>query len=259
VSEKKSLKQEAKGEGAPIWIISFADMMSLLMSFMVAMLSMSELRSGQKLKEVVHSFQNALGYQGGGWLMSAEVPPNGLSFEEQVRQLSQALMARRLQMQQGNSQDKGIEGENATVKTVREGLQFTVGGAVSFEAGKAKLMERAQKQLATFAELIRGLNNKIRVRGHAARVPLEQIAPFTSLDGLSYARAVAVKEYLIQEGIRAERITVEACGDTEPLNVQAYDETSRAQNRRVDVIMIEALVEDFQGQPSSKRKDLIDG
>jgi chemotaxis protein MotB len=258
MSEKKSLKQEAAQEGAPIWIISFADMMSLLMSFMVAMLSMSELRQGKKLQEAVKSFQNALGYAGGGWLSKGS-PPDSLSFEERVRQLSEALKNKRLQLQKGTSNEQGIQGDHASVKTIREGLQFTIGGRVSFEPGKAKLLSQAQKELDLLADVVRGLNNKIRITGHTANIPPELYQPFPNLDDLAFARASAVKEYLIHKGIRPERMSVESCGASEPIRTQAYDPAQRALNDRVSIIVMEALVEEFQGEPALESGDDLDG
>jgi flagellar motor protein MotB len=44
--EKKGPPPEEKGESAPLWIISFADMMSLLMAFFVMLLTMASTKSG---------------------------------------------------------------------------------------------------------------------------------------------------------------------------------------------------------------------
>ena len=258
MAHKKSLKQEAAQEGAPIWVISFADMMSLLMSFMVAMLSMSELRQGKRLQEVVKSFQNALGYSGGGWLANGS-PPDNMSFEERVRQLSEALKNKRLQLQKGASKEEGIQGDHASVKTIREGLQFTIGGRVTFEPGKAVLLSQAQRELDLLADVIRGLNNKIRISGHTARIPPELGLPFKTLDDLAYARATAVRDYLIKKGVRPELMAAESCGANEPLRTQAYDKAQRSLNDRVAVVVLEALAEEYQGEPASDSGETIDG
>jgi len=257
-NKKKSLKQHAAQEGAPIWIISFADMMSLLMSFMVAMLSMSELRQGKKLEQVVKSFRLAVGYSGGGWRAGGS-PSTNLSVEEQVWQLNEALKKQRLNLQTGNSKELGIEGDNPSVTTVREGLEYTIGGQVSFEIGKAQLLDSAKRQLDIFSEVIQGMNNKIRIRGHSSRIPAQLYQPYESLDDLSYARALAVKDYLVNHlQIRPERITVEACGDNEPLRSQAYDNLSRAVNDRVSIIVTENLVNDYQGLPVADSTTILD-
>ncbi len=54
---------------------------------------------------------------------------------------------------------------------------------------------------------------------------------------LSRSRAEAVKKYLVSKGVKAERITTEGFGDTQPLN-DNKTEAERAQNRRVELILI---------------------
>lgn len=245
MSHKKSLKQEAAQEGAPIWIISFADMMSLLMAFMVAMLAMSTLKKDENFEKAVQSLQQAFG------------PVGGISMANNPNALMQYLMARKAQLNEGKSSDQGIEGEHPSVKSIREGESYTLGGTIAFETGRARLLEGEKAKMDSFVSTIKGYNYKVRVRGHAAAKLPEQYSDFQSLDDLSYARACAVKNYLVEKGIRSERITLEACGANEPLFTQAYDEKSIAANRRVEIIITESLVEDFKGKPNEDTGDTI--
>ncbi|MBN1846413.1 MAG: OmpA family protein [Sedimentisphaerales bacterium] len=242
------------GGGAPEWIVTFGDMMSLLLCFFVILVSLSELKEDEKYMKVRESIKRAFGYEGGvGYISGNNNPTNTLE-----KQLTNLLM-RKWQLRQGKTTDQGIEGQSPSVKKVRDGLEYTIGGAVSFEPGKAVLLEHARQELSSFAEDIQGMNNKIRVRGHTARISPDLYRPFASLDDLSYARATAVKEHLIRQGIRPERITLEACADNEPLRSQAYDPESRAFNDRVSIIVTETLVNQFQGEPASDTRDIIDG
>ena len=68
---------------------------------------------------------------------------------------------------------------------------------------------------------------------------------------LSIARARAVADALHRNGIRPERIRIVGAGSTEPLVAQAYTEQRRALNRRVEIIVTEAIVEDYAGRPVS--------
>jgi len=249
-------KKKKSPEGAPDWLLTYGDMMTLLFCFFVILVSMSEIKEDERFQDVMESIKRAFGYSGGAGWVPGSVPPNN-SFDMMKTQL----IMRRWQLQIGKSADEGIEGENPSVKTVREGLEYSFGGIVSFEEGKAQLLEKAKEQLAEFTKFFKGMNTKIRVRGHAATIPKERYQPFASLDDLSYARATAVKKFLVEKGISDSRITVEACGDNEPINVQCYDEASRAQNRRVSIIVTENLVDDFRGQPvsDSGTGDLING
>ena len=228
--------------------------MSLLLCFFVILVSMSEMKQDQKFQDVMESIKRAFGYQGGTGYVPGDTPPANTNSEEFMN-----LIMRKFQLQVGKSFDEGIEGENPSVKTIREGLEFTIGGQVSFEIGKAKLLEGGKNQLEIISKTFVGMNTKIRIRGHTARISADRYQPFQSLDDLSYARAQAVKECLVNQGIRVERITLEACGDTEPLELQAYDDEKREINDRVSLIVTENLIEKFKGTPSVSSQGIIDG
>jgi len=247
-------KNKGGGGGAPEWMVTFGDMMSLLLCFFVILVSMSEMKQDQKFQDVMESIKRAFGYQGGTGYVPGDTSPANTNSEDFMN-----LIMRKFQLQVGKSSDQGIEGENPSVKTVRDGLEFTIGGQVSFEIGKAQLLEGGRNQLIMISETIRGMNTKIRIRGHTARLSEERYEPFKSLDDLSYARALAVKECLVNQGIRAERITLEACGDTEPLELRAYDDETRGINDRASLIVTENLVEKFKGTTNISSQGIIDG
>ena len=235
-------------------MVTFGDMMSLLMCFFVIIVSMSEVKEDERFHEVMESIKRAFGYQGGVGYIPDVVAPNN-SFDKQM----QNLVMHRWQQQKGQSTEEGIEGENRSVKTIREGIEYTVGGSVSFERGKAKLLDPAREQLKTFGALVRGLNLKMRIKAHAARTPARSYEPYDSLDDLSYARGRAVKEYMVSLGINEARITVEACGDNERVRSQAYDEDARSRNRRVSIIVTEKLIDDFDGSPAAAEVNILGG
>ncbi len=246
-------KKKKQSGGAPEWMVTFGDMMSLLLCFFVILVSMSEMKEDEKFMKVRESIKRAFGYQGGAGTIPGTSPPTNTI----NKQLTDLIM-RKWQLRHGKTTEEGILGQSPSVKKVRDGLEFIIGGAVSFEPGKAVLLDHATKELDFFADMIRGMKNKVRVRGHTARIPPEVYLPFRSMDELTYARALAVKQYLISKDIDPARITVEACGDNEPLRSQAYDDEARAMNDRVSIIVSENLVEQYQGNPASDDRDIID-
>jgi chemotaxis protein MotB len=245
-------KKKKSPGGAPDWLVTYGDMMTLLFCFFLILVSMSETKKDKKFEDFVESIRRAFGFKGGIGYIPGQALPNN-TYDEKMTQV----IVEKFLLQQGESTEEGIEGEKPSVRTIREGSEYTFGGQISFEPGKARLLDPVKIQLAEFAQEFRGLNTKIRIRGHAARKPPWQYSPYESLDDLSYQRALAVKGFLVGEGIRQERITVEACGDNEPLLARAYDEAGRAKNRRVDVIVTENLVEQYMGQTDTSKAEQI--
>jgi chemotaxis protein MotB len=247
-------KKKAPPPGAPEWMVTFGDMMSLLLCFFVIIVSMSEVKKDERFQKVMESIKRSFGYRDSiGFGPGENVPTNTLD-PEKIN-----LIIQQVELNKGRSKDRGIIGDSPTVRNIREGMEYIIGGKVSFEEGKAELLETAKWQIDVFAEGFVGLNSRIRVRGHAARKSPDRYRPYKTLDELSFARAMAIKKYLMKSGIREDRITVEACGDNEPVASQAYDETERAKNRRVSIIVTENLVEEYQGAPPADIGDSLDG
>ncbi len=239
-------KKEKAPEGAPDWMVTYGDMMTLLFCFFVIIVSMSEIKKDIVYQKVMESIKKAFGYQGGAGKVPGHINPKNTTVTQMTH-----LVLRKFQLQIGKSSDEGIEGENPSVTNIREGYEYSVGGIVMFEPGKAKLLTSAEKELASFCDVIKGLNTKIRVKGHANKKSPELYAPFRDLDDLAYARAKSVKMFMIGQGIREGRITLESCGASEPLEAQPYDDKTRAKNRRVSIIVTENIVDDYKGEPYS--------
>ncbi|MBN2063932.1 MAG: OmpA family protein [Sedimentisphaerales bacterium] len=235
--------KQKKTEGIPDYMLTYGDMMTLLFCFFVILVSMSEIKKDIVYQDVMRSIKQAFGYQGGIGTVPGHINPKNTT----VTQMTQ-LILRKFQLQVGKSVDEGIEGQNPSVTNIREGYAYAIGGVVMFESGKSRLLSSAEPELVKFCDIIRGLTTKIRIQGHANRKSPEQYAPFKDLDDLAYARAKAVKEFMVEKGIAENRITIESCGYYEPLEAQPYDEKAKAKNRRVSIIVTENIVDDYKGQ-----------
>ena len=237
-------------------MVTYGDMMSLLLCFFVILVSMSEIKKDQRFYQAMESLREALGATGGS---IGPLDANDLSTNEMIKQMEE-LVVKLKNDNEGFTQVQGITGRDMTVSRVREGLQFTISGRLSFDPGKAELKPDAMKVLAEFAKRTIGHNTKIEIRGHTANTPLPPDSPYNDFYDLSFARAKAVKDYLVSQGIREERIRLVACGDTEPLVAQAYTDEDRTLNRRVEIILKEAVIEQFQGtRTTAESGELING
>jgi chemotaxis protein MotB len=238
-----SKKCKCPPTGAPEWVLTYGDLMSLLLTFFILLAALSELKKDQQYQAIVEQVQKSFGMQGGGGKTSSKDDPK-LTLMQRLEALE---MQQNKEKHISNSQDPGIEGREPAVTKVREGLKFVVGGRITFEPGSADLSDENRRQLSLVAQYMRGLNNKLEIRGHAASMELTEGTPFKDLWGLSYARAKAVMDYLTSKevGIRADRVRLIAVADREPLVKRVYTAQRQEPNRRAEIMVSESLVEDF--------------
>ena len=234
--------QQAKA-GAPEWMVTYGDTMTLLLCFFVIIVSMSELKEDEKFQKVMESLRAAFGgYQGSvGAVPIANVPANALIAK--LLELESPILTKN----KGDSDEEGIHGKKFRVTNVRDGLEVVVGGRITFNRFSATLLPEGRDLIAKAAERLRGYNTKILVRGHATHEPLPEDSLYHDANALSYARARATAQELESSGVRRVRMLLVAAGDTEPLVRQAYTERRRAINRRVEILVTEELIDEYSG------------
>jgi len=225
-------------------MVTYGDMMTLLLCFFVIIVSMSEVKEDKKFQRVMDSIRAAFGYDGAVGIVPVQ-NSNKNSLVEQLRKI----VIPNLKDHKGDSDQEGIEGRVFRVTNVREGISVEVGGRISFDRFDAVLKPEGEKLLLKLAKRIVGHNTIIKVRGHATLEPLPSDSPFADPMELSIARARSVAEALERFDIRSQRIRVVGAGPYEPLVAQVYTEKRRAVNRRVEVIVTQAIVDDYSGQP----------
>jgi chemotaxis protein MotB len=111
---------------------------------------------------------------------------------------------------------------------------FPVGGAELSAAGQQQVRELARVLIGLSAQFPRDLAWVLRVDGHADRSPLRGTGRFASNWELSAARAIAVAQLLIAEGLPPNRVAAAAFGDTQPLDDRDTPE-AYARNRRIEL------------------------
>jgi len=243
-------------EGVPEWVVTYGDMMTLLLCFFILLAAFSELKDEDEYQETVKAIQQAFGYITG----SGVAPTNDVPLQSIIEKLEETALYKEKIRKLSQADDPGVTGRDITVKRIREGLQFTVGGLLTFEPGSAELKPQAKEELVRVARMIRGQNNKVSIRGHAAGADLPPGTVFQSMWDLSYARARAVMEFLTadEQGIDPRRIRVTGCGDKEPLTARVYEESQLAVNRRVEVIVTEVLMQEFDAAKQQGMASMAD-
>lgn len=234
--------KEKKEEGAPAYMLTYGDMMTLLLCFFVILVAMSEIKEDKKYEEVVRSIQEAFGFVGGVGQMPTDMVPRNSALDRSLNAMKPHESGNI-----GEAQTPGLAGRSFRVSQIREGFEIAFGGPIPFQRSQIALASEASAQVAEIAEKIRGHTTKIDVKGHASAEPLSPNSTYRDLVDLSFERARIVASALAEGGVDPSRIRVVAVGDNEPLLAQAYDERRRAVNRRVEIIVRESLVAEFSG------------
>jgi chemotaxis protein MotB len=112
-----------------------------------------------------------------------------------------------------------------------------VADAVLFDAEKAALRPEGKRILDSVAPTLKNLPNELRVEGHANHLPVTPGGPWPSNWELSAYRATTVLRTLTADGVPEKRISAAGYADTRPL-VPISDPAAITTNRRVDIVVL---------------------
>lgn len=226
------------GPGVPEWVVTYGDMMSLLLTFFIMLVSMSELKSD---KGAVRAALDADVLRHGPTQGQMAAPGKSL----QLTSANQALGSKGGRseggVEKGGSDSKGLVGAHKTVEKINHGTLVTLGGAARFERFDADLNDEIKKSLDIVARVVAPKPNRLMVRGHASPEPLPPGSPFSGQMELSYVRAQQVAEYLVAKGIDRRRLVVSAAGKSEQRH-RSRKKGDQRFNRRVDVFLIDSYI-----------------
>ena len=228
---------EVVEEGAPLWVVTFGDLMSLLLCFFVLLLSFSEM-DRQKYKELSGSMQDAFGVQRerqvfdiptGQKIIAKEFDQEAISFSKESNILEQVRKA--IQESIGNSE--GLIEFDADEHKIRIRLM----GESTFDSGSADIRESMKPLLTKIVEVFRHNEENIIIAGHTDNVPLKEGSRFKTNLQLSMARAASVADFFLSSGsIAPHRISTMGFGEHRPIGSND-DPRGRQKNRRVEIIL----------------------
>jgi len=235
--------EEEPDAGIPEWVVTFGDMMSLLLTFFIMLVSLSEIKEEERFQAMVESFRKQFGHDASSVsVISGENRPRN----SRLAKLATMGRAKRFNIKKGGDKVNAPVGDYPRVKIVRPGSQTIVGTVIYFPEHSPELNERAQEDLQRILPNLAGLPQKIAVRGHTSRRPIAEGTLYRDNLDLAYERSRAVKKFMETLGIESRRIRMTVVGPYEPVEPGA-DPVKLKQNPRVEVHLLEELVQDFAG------------
>lgn len=238
-------KKPAAGNTVPEWVVTYGDLMSLLLCFFILLVAFSEPKKPDAYAEIIEAIKTALGVPSGEEKDAKPGSPSKVSAEQIKELLSQAAGSDGT----GTQDDNNVTGQHDRVSIVHDGNWYAVGGSLPFEAGSATLGLSEQRMLREeVAPRIRDRRNIVRVVGHSWGF---QDTTAGSYLELSFARARAVHDFLVEEcAVDPAVLRIVAAGNTEPA-VASLDAASGAgaESRRVQVFMVDSTVDQMHPDP----------
>ena len=226
------------GGGSLRWLLTYADMITLLMAFFIMMYSMSVLNLA-KFREAAISIRSGFGgitpgqgasILGSTGLMSARPSP--------IAGDSTGIAWRIVKPVQRLIRENRVIRDNAKIYADHRGLVLSLASDnVLFAPGSAEIRREARPVLIKIAQLLRSVPNEVRVEGHTCNLPTRSVS-YPSNWELSTARATNVVRYLISTGkLSPSRMSAAGFADTRPVVPNDREERRRL-NRRVDFVIL---------------------
>lgn len=225
------------GGGELRWLLTYADMITLLMAFFIMLYSMSILNLS-KFREVAVSIRSGFGGvlegQGSDLLYSTgqlSIRPSPIPGDTAGVPMS---VVNRLE----ESIQKQKLSSSVRIYSDHRGLVISIlSDKVVFDPGKSAIRPEALSALGSIAELLRDIPNEVRVEGHTCDLPVAS-GPFQTNWELSTGRATTVVRYFIEsQRVPPERLSAGGYADTHPI-VPNTSEPNRQQNRRVEIVIV---------------------
>jgi chemotaxis protein MotB len=224
------------------WLVSYADFITLLMVLFVILYSMGQI-DVKKYKTLAESMRSAFSVGGPSQVVDSQINQAGGTSEEGT---SKPIVVPGIP--EGPTQSEEVAGEltsmlaaqnlgsSVSVQTNVEGVLISLSERLVFQDGQSELPQEAYPVLDTIINMLRPIDNKVRLVGHTSNSPSSSAFYPTNWE-LSLARAMSVARYLINAGLLPERFIISGQGEYAPLFPNDSDE-HKALNARVEIIIV---------------------
>jgi chemotaxis protein MotB len=235
-----ALPEEPASEGAPDWMVSYADMITILMSFFAVMFSMAMSKDGKKDAPMIKSLHRQFG-----------APPTTIYFPfGAVLTPNDAAKT----TSQKDYRNRGPIADFAQVSTSPFDDQATIGGVIYFDPAQSGLDGEQRKQLQILAKVLAGKSSKIEILARTLGQPQDTDDQLDENWNLAHARCDRTMRYLATLGIDPARIRIGVAARFEPIHAGG-DELLLETNDSVEVFTLSAIAEDARAEPTDHARD----
>lgn len=250
---RRKNRRNSNGGGAPKWMVTYSDMVTLILVFFILLFSMSQIDI-VKFKAVSDSFRERVMFD----FLPSAIPAEHPSEHPDLHTGSDP---GDLDMAKPFPDRKGDDGEDTedslqqlvgdveqflddhdltnviSANRTERGVVLVLQERILFDSGEAIVLDSAKPFLNKIGEMLQDIPNHVKIEGHTDDRPIANYR-YPSNWELSGARAGSVTRYLIEENdFHESRFSIAGYGDTRPVVPNAPD--SWHKNRRVEIVILE--------------------
>ena len=226
---------------SPSWMLTFADLMALLVALFVLILSFAEfdvdrfMKNTGPIAEAFNSKRDEIPFT--RLQLGAPIPSTSEKPQDEFGDHDLEWILDTLDMLE-RTLSAEIQNGRLAVKRAVDGVIVTLHEDTAFASGSSRLSPRATAILTTIGEASSNLDGRIVVSGHTDRSAARDGS--TSNWALSATRAAAVVDYLLaNSNIQRGRILAQGFADSRPVN-EGLTPADQAANRRVEILFTQA-------------------
>jgi len=250
--EEDEEEEDDGGEGIPAWVMTFADLVTLLMVFFILLFAMGSIED-EKWRLVKESLKSALGSEvipEAGTRQGLDVISAKLS-EESINAVDEvgAMVAKEIEEIASEVEEfvyKNKLAGQVQVSSDERGAVITVSDIVLFSPGTSKMNWKGTQVIKQVFDLLNQFNYKVKIEGHTDDTPI-RTERFPSNWELSASRAAEVARMFVESGFSPENLSIEGLAQFRP-KVPNTSPVNRATNRRIEIVY----------QRGSIRKQMVD-
>ncbi|MFH0775716.1 MAG: flagellar motor protein MotB [bacterium] len=239
--KKKKEEHECESAGGLRWLITYADMITLLLGVFIILVGTSAITES-KYEAMTKSFSRVFSLFPGSEETGTMPGKGGAVFPQKTGAQPETPEVK-YKKQVATAYKEAFTLEKVKNIQTRRGLIFRIPDTLLFVPGSDQLLEKSFDELDRIARFIEKLPNKIKIEGHTDATPI-QTKEFPSNWELSIARADSVRQYLFDQAIKKmtppefevyrKRFSVSGFSQFKP----AVDDPASPENRRVDIIVV---------------------
>ncbi|MCC7365465.1 MAG: OmpA family protein [Dehalococcoidia bacterium] len=232
-----------KPENHERWIVSYADMLTLLFALFVVLYATGNPNT-EKLKQVRESLDDA--FNTGVLQGSNGDSPifEGSGITSSIANIKSADLEAIAEEVGTFAQTAGLDGK-IQIRSEADRITISLADNLLFDSGSAELKPGSQDVLLMVAGVLNHLPNDLKIEGHTDNVPVNSPDYPTNWE-LSAARSSTVLRFLVEAGtVSGARMELAGYAETHPIADNATAE-GRALNRRADIVIMYPTQEDLE-------------